>query len=261
MKSFRTKGGLLARVTVGATFLALTAWAQAAVEKGTAKVVSVQGTVEVSTDGTQWKSLKKGVTLREGAMVRTAGTSAADLDLGRNGSHLRVMPGSSVVLSALSLEQTGVETLVNTVVDLKEGRVLGHAPKMSAASKCEVRTEKAVASVQGTRYDISADGKVVVAEGSVVVVSQAEDGTLMTRVVHANEMFSVVMGQVSPAGDNELADIGGSASSIPGIVALPALQSPLLDDRTSIDRAILPTDVWVSRTSPQDVPSSSPGDE
>ena len=259
MNSFRTMGGSLARLTLGAALLALATAAQAAVEKGTARVVSVHGTAEVSLDGSTWAPLKKGENLREGAFVRTSGSAAADLDLGRNGAALRVMPNSTVSFSALSFEETGVETIVNTQIDLRQGRVLGHVQKLSSASKYEVKAPKASATVRGTRYDMSAEGKLVVAEGSVVVVAVREDGSAITRVVNASETFSPVSGLVTPATESDLADIGGSASSVSGIVALPPLQSPVHDSATVIDRVILPTDVYISRSQPIDAAAGAGG--
>lgn len=250
MNSFRMTGGMVARLTVGAALLALAAAAQAAVEKGTAKVTAVHGSVEYSMDGATWTPLKRGEGVHEGAIVRTTSTSAADLDMGRNGSLLRVMPDSTIAFSALTYEQTGIETIINTSIDLRAGRVVGHVQKLSAASKYEVRTPKAVAAVRGTKYDMSADGTVIVAEGSVVVVAFREDGSTITRVVNASEMFSPVTGMVIPATEAALGDVGGSASSVPGIVALPGLQGTFFDDRTVIDRVVLPTDIAISRTQP-----------
>lgn len=250
MNSFRTVSGMMARLGIGAVVLALASVAQAAVEKGTAKVLAVQGSAEISTDGTQWKALKRGEALHEGAWIRTSSSSAADLDLGRNGSQLRIMPNSTVSLAALTYEDTGLETVVNTQIELREGRVLGNVHKLAAASKYEVKSAKAVATIRGTRYDFQADGRLVVAEGSVVVVSYRDDGSTITRVVNANEMFSPVSGMVTPAADADLGDVGGSASSVPGIVALPALQSKMLDERGPIDRIVLPVAPFVSRTQP-----------
>ncbi len=250
MNSFRTVSGMMARLGIGAVVLALASVAQAAVEKGTAKVLAVQGSAEISTDGTQWKALKRGEALHEGAWIRTSSSSAADLDLGRNGSQLRIMPNSTVSLAALTYEDTGLETVVNTQIELREGRVLGNVHKLAAASKYEVKSAKAVATIRGTRYDFQADGRLVVAEGSVVVVSYRDDGSTITRVVNANEMFSPVSGMVTPAADADLGDVGGSASSVPGIVALPALQSKMFDERGPIDRIVLPVAPFVSRTQP-----------
>lgn len=43
MNSFRSMGGLVARLTVGVALFALASAAQAAVEKGSASVITVQG--------------------------------------------------------------------------------------------------------------------------------------------------------------------------------------------------------------------------
>lgn len=252
MNSFRTVSGMMARLGVGAVVLALASAAQAAVEKGTAKVLAVHGTAEVSADGNQWKTLRRGEALHEGALIRTTSSAGADLDLGRNGSQLRIMPNTTVALSALTYEETGVETVINTQIDLRAGRVLGNVQKLSAASKYEVKAPKAVATIRGTRYDFQADGRLVVAEGSVVVVAFRDDGSTITRVVNAKEMFTPVSGLVSAATEADLGDVGGSASSVPGIVALPPLQSKMFNERAPFDRIVLPADTFISRTQPKD---------
>ena len=250
MTSFRSMGGMVARLTLGVALVALASAAQAAVEKGSAKVLALQGAVETSTDGATWTALNRGDSLREGAIVRTTSASAADLDLGRNGSRLRVMPGSTVALTALTYEETGVETAVNTQNEVRTGKIVGVVQKLSAISKYEIKTAKAVATVRGTRYSMDASGKLVVAEGSVVVVAFKDDGSTVTRVVNASEAFSPVSGLVAPATDSDLGDVGGSASSVPGIVALPPLQQMIFNDATAIDRTVLPVGVAVSRTNP-----------
>lgn len=252
MNSFRSVGGLVARMTVGVALFALASAAEAAVEKGSANVVTVQGQAEYSTDGSHWSALKRGEMLREGAVIRTSSAAAADLDLGRNGSHLRVMPGSTVALSALTFEQTGLETIVNTQIDIRSGKVVGQVQKLSSSSKYELKTAKALATIRGTRYSMAADGKLVVAEGSVVIVSTKEDGTTVTRVVNANEAFSPALGSVAAATEADLGDVGGSTSSVPGIVALPPLQQAILDAHVAIDRVILPAGLSVSRSQPSD---------
>jgi hypothetical protein len=250
MNSFRTMGGMMARMAVGAALLALAGSARADVEKGAAKVVAVHGSAEMSLDGSSWAPLTRGESLREGAMVRTTAESVADLDLGRNGSLLRLLPASTIALTALTYERTGIETVVNTEIELRAGRIVGHVQKLSAASKYEVKTPKVVAGIRGTRYSMSADGNVVVGEGSVVVVAYRADGGTITRVVNASEAFNPVTGSVAPATEQALGDVGGSASSVPGIVALPGLQGNIFDDRTVIDRVILPVDIVISRTQP-----------
>ena len=258
MTSFRSMSGMVARLTLGVALMALASVAQAAVEKGSAKVLALQGAVETSTDGATWTALNRGDSLREGAMIRTTTASAADLDLGRNGSRLRVMPGSTVALTALTYEQTGVETAVNTQIDVRAGKVVGVVQKLSSISKYEIKTAKAVATVRGTRYSMDASGKLVVAEGSVVVVAFKDDGSTVTRVVNANEAFSPISAMVAPATEGELSDVGGSASSVPGIVALPPLQQMIFDTGTALDRTVLPAGVAISRSVPPSTASSAP---
>lgn len=250
MNSFRSVGGWMVRFSAGAALVALAMTAQAAVEKGAAKVLGVRGTAEYSLDGAKWTALKKGETLREGVMLRTASKSGADLDLGRNGARFRLLPNTAVSFSALSFEETGVETIVNTQIQLTAGRVVGAVQKLSSASKYEVKAPKATATVRGTRYAMGVGGDLTVGEGSVMVLSYRDDGTTITRVVNAGEAFSPVSGKVQPATDATLEDVGGDVSSVSGIAALPPLQSRLLDERTALDRTILPVEPQISRPAP-----------
>lgn len=187
------------RMSAGAVLVALAVSAQAAVEKGAAKVLDVQGKVEFSTDGARWSALKKGETLREGVSVRTSSKSGVDLDLGRNGARFRLLPNTAVSFSALSFEDTGVETLVNTEIQLTSGRVVGAVQKLSSASKYEVKAPKATATIRGTRYVMGANGDLSVGEGSVMILSYRGDGTTLTRVVNAGETFVPASGKVQPA--------------------------------------------------------------
>jgi hypothetical protein len=243
---------MFVRLTVGAAILALTAAAQAAVEKGAAKVVAVFGPAEVSFDGSSWAPLTKGERLGEGAMIRTSAGAVADLDLGRNGSRLRVMPESTLAFSALTYERTSIETIINTQLDLRAGRLIGHVQKLSAASKYEIKTPVVVAGVRGTRYDITAEGKVVVSEGSVVVVAFGKDGATTTRVVNANEVFTPASGAVTPATEADLGGMGGAVAIPNEITGLPPLQSNLADDRTAIDRVVLPAE-YINRNNEPEV--------
>src|SRR5262245_19373475 len=131
MNCFRRISGGLACLAAGVIWAAGYS-AEAVVTQGSAVVVSVRGVVDYSHDGGSWTALRRGTTLDQGAVVRTGEGSSADLSLGRNGSLVRIMDNSEVALSALSYEDTGVETILNTQLDLRNGRILGSVPKMSA---------------------------------------------------------------------------------------------------------------------------------
>jgi predicted lipoprotein with Yx(FWY)xxD motif len=92
MNSFRTMGGLVARLTVGAALLALATAAQAAVEKGSAKVVAVQGGAEVFDRRHDLDAAEAGRESCAKARWSVRRASAADLDLGRNGSRFGSCP-------------------------------------------------------------------------------------------------------------------------------------------------------------------------
>src|SRR2546430_265632 len=83
----------------------------------------------------------------------------------------------------------GEDAVIETQLDLKSGRILGIIKKMAHDSKYEIKTPNGVAGIRGTEYDITATSVVRVITGSLVVVYVKNDGTVVTQVVNAGEMF------------------------------------------------------------------------
>ncbi|MGV3774220.1 MAG: FecR family protein [Verrucomicrobiales bacterium] len=136
-----------------------------------AVVRRVSGSANYSTDnGASWKKLNTNSKLNPNSVVRTAPGSTVDLFLGDNGPLVRVTEDTTLGLDRLSSEGTGVEKVIETELNLKNGRILGHVKKLAAASRYEVKTPVGVAGIRGTQYDISANGDVTVLEGTVIVV-------------------------------------------------------------------------------------------
>jgi hypothetical protein len=153
-----------------AAFLSATE-AQAAMEQNHAVVRGVRGSANYSSDrGANWKPLKVGATLRQNSVIRTAPGASVDLFLGDNGPVVRVTEDTTLGIDRLTIDRTGVEKIIETQLDLRNGRILGNVKHLAAASKYEVKTPQGVAGIRGTRYDIRADGTVTVVEGTVVVV-------------------------------------------------------------------------------------------
>lgn len=154
-----------------ATMLSI-ATSQAEPVQNKAVVRGVRGTANYSTDrGANWKKLGVGTELRQNSIVRTAPGSTVDLFLGDNGPVVRVTEDTQLGIDKLTSENLGNnEKVIETQLDLRSGRILGHVKKLAAASKYEVKTPTGVAGIRGTRYDIRADGTVTVTEGSVMVV-------------------------------------------------------------------------------------------
>lgn len=136
-----------------------------------AVVRGVRGTANYSTDaGANWKKLNVGMRLNQNSVIRTAPGSTVDLFLGDNGPVVRVTESTTMGIDRLTYEAMGNETVIETQLDLRNGRILGNVKKLAAASKYEVKTPQGVAGIRGTRYDIRADGTVTVIEGTVLVV-------------------------------------------------------------------------------------------
>jgi hypothetical protein len=173
-----------------------TASAQAA-QTGKAVVRSIDGEAQYS-DGGAWLPLSVGKELMPGSAVRTANDSKLVLFLDQNGPLVMLSENTTLGIDKLTFEPTGVDTIIETQLDLKSGRIVGIAKKLSATSKYEVKTPSGVAGIRGTEYSISASGEVYVISGSVVVVSVRPDGSVVTQVVSAGEMFNPSSGRVQP---------------------------------------------------------------
>jgi len=165
------------------------ATAQAAPEQNKAIVRTVRGTANYSTDrGANWRALKVGTALTQNSVVRTAPGSVVDLFLGDNGPVVRVTEDTTLGIDRLTIDRTGVDKVIETQLDLRNGRILGNVKRLAAASKYEVKTPHGVAGIRGTRYDIRSDGTIVVAEGQIVAV-YIVDGQAFTATGNAGDIL------------------------------------------------------------------------
>ena len=175
--------------------------AQAAAGRAVAR--AVRGSVDYSDGSGSWKKMRVGSILKQGATIRTAAESSADLFLDKNGPVVRVTENSQLGLDRLSYESSSAEVIIDTGLNLKDGRILGNVAKMAQASKYEVKTPNGVAGIRGTEYDISANGRVLVITGSVVVVAGGQ-----TFVVNAGEAFDPGAKAVSKADPQVVTNVG-----------------------------------------------------
>lgn len=161
---------------------------EAAVQHNKATVRAVRGTASYSADkGSTWKKLSVNTSIGENSVIRTATGSTVDLFLGDNGPVVRVTEDTTMGFDKLTSENTGVEKVIETQLDLKNGRILGNVKKLAAASKYEVKTPLGVAGIRGTEYDISADGTVTVVTGRVLVVYVIGGRPTQPVIVNAGE--------------------------------------------------------------------------
>jgi len=213
-----------------AILIAFTATVQAQeAPAGSAKVIDIKGSARWSQGSTGiWQPLRVGDILRSGALIQTAGgDSYVDLILnnekamgrppgtsmlstaptagagggsgkGAKQDLIRVYADTVLAIDKLTYYQTGADTVSETQLDLKAGKIYGTVKHLSPASRYEIKIPTGVAGIRGTTYFVTADGIVGVLDGEVWVSYVGPDGTVQTQRVVAGEQFDVKTGTLSP---------------------------------------------------------------
>jgi hypothetical protein len=254
MKRIRSLiNGLLAPTIVLAMACSLAA--QSATE-GSARVIRVSGPARFTTGNNIWQPLKPGDVLKPGTIVQTGKDKDCFIDLVLNESAgaasmpqptsynpsvassasmssavmstyhpsasqnvVRLWQNSALGIDKLTTQQTGSDQVTDTQLDLRAGRITGQVKKMSAASRYEIKLPNGVAGIRGTAYNISADGVVIVYDGSVVVAIVTTDAQgnqhTDTQVVNGGYKYDAHTGKVTELLPNEKPEL---ATIIPNYV-------------------------------------------
>lgn len=168
---------------------AITAEAQS--KSGSAKVQSVRGTAQFQEAGGQWANLTVGKILGPGAVIKTALGSVVDLYLKQNGPVVRVTEDTTLSLEKLLYDETADGAVIQTLLDLKNGRILGNVKKLASASKYEVKIPTGTVGIRGTTYDISTRGIVHVFQGTVLITLTGANGVVTwSGTVNAGQTFT-----------------------------------------------------------------------
>jgi hypothetical protein len=228
----------------GAIALALVSTAVAQGMDGAARVVRVKGPARYTTGNNVWQPIHTGDILRAGTVVQTSTEEGSYVDLVLGDGHaalpaevkykpgipdslagsgmsfrpsseqnvVRIWANSAMGIDKLTQMQTGAESVTETQLDLKQGRITGNVKKMSAASKYEVKLPNGVAGVRGTLFDIQAIGIVKVYVGSMVVAwVDPRTQNVTTQTVMGGQQYDASNNQVSPlsaASMGELQELG-----------------------------------------------------
>jgi hypothetical protein len=219
--------------------LVSTVAAQGAMDSA-AKVVRVKGPARYTTGNNVWQPVRVGDVLRPGTVVQTSTEegSYVDLVLGdvnaavpqpvtyrpsipnsiasssmsfRPSSEqnvVRIWANSAMGIDKLTSMQTGADTVSETQLDLKQGRITGNVKKMSAASKYEVKLPNGVAGIRGTLFDIQAIGIVKVYVGSMVVAwVDPKTQNVTTQTVMGGQSYDAPNNQISPLSPAVMSDL------------------------------------------------------
>ena len=157
-------------------------------------------------NGGKWLPLQTGEMLKSGAVVKTGAKSRADLFLGINGSMLRLAANTELKFTRLAIEESPIESIAQTEMELISGRVIGNVRKLPMGSSYVIKTPKGVAKVKGTVYDINADGELIVLSGKVRYTDNANGNEVLIA-----SGGKYVGGRVVRAADDEKAESAAAA--------------------------------------------------
>lgn len=214
------------------TALAVTASAQNQANKqGYATAVRVDGNVTYSLGAGQGEHpLVAGRFLPPGSIIFTHDNGVADLVLGKavdlpqakwsperislaHDSHvrgyttykpsadqnaIRLTPNSTLAIDKLTIVDTGADTVSDTELDLKKGKIYASVRKLSGASQYIVKLPTGVAGVRGTLFSISVDGTVACFEstgGGVILALTLANGSTSTFVIAPGQLLDPTTGQ------------------------------------------------------------------
>ena len=203
----------------------VTSLAAQTAQQGIAKIVNIKGSARfMSVGSTAWQPLKIGTILKAGTIVQTAADSFVDVVLNNADAYeaplspamttaassgagsyqpkaeqdaIRIYENTVLGVEKLTVNQTGADTVTETQLDLKHGKIFGTVKKLAAASKYEVKIPNGVAGIRGTIYFISADGILSVISGSVVLAYIGSDSNPVTQVVTAGQQFDSRTGKLT----------------------------------------------------------------
>lgn len=223
------KPNTLTRTFIGisvAIFVTAFSFSSQAAQQGTARVIKLTGAARYSTGNNYWQPVSVGTVLKPGSVIQTASESSVDILLsgeedlvaaplvtpaqqklqqqaqGGRAFQPNLKPLHNVVrlrehtllaIDRLTWEQTGADTVTETLLDLRAGTIFGSVKKSSAASRYEVKLPNGVAGIRGTIYSLSVSGVLTVYTGSVVVtfVNPDNPSENITRVVNAGQSLDM----------------------------------------------------------------------
>lgn len=237
---------LLAAALCGVIFsVAANASAQAEIS-GYATVVRVAGIASYSLGDDNWHPLLAGKYLPVGAILRTGHNGVVDVVLGKavempqaawqpdrislapdspvrglisykpsaEQNVVRLTPDTTLAIDKLTVTDTGADTVSDTELDLKKGKIFASVKKLSGASQYLIKLPSGIAGVRGTKFTISDDGTTAVFDdknhpsNGVVLTLIKPDGSSKTYVIVPGQSLNVTTEQLIAIS----ADLGGQLS-------------------------------------------------
>ena len=204
---------------------------------GYATVVRVQGIASYNLGDGFWHPLVAGKKLAQGATIRTGENGIVDVVLGKQipfpqaqgepdritpapdgavrglisdipsvqQNAVRMTPGTVLAINKLTVNDTGVDTVSDTELDLQKGRIFGTVKKLTAASQYLVKLPNGIAGIRGTEYALGAD------DSAACYASKSHGFTLVLTIGGETVSFEIEPGEMLEPGTIG----GGKPTKIP----------------------------------------------
>jgi hypothetical protein len=170
-----------------------------------ALVLSLHGKCEYSDDDTTFTKLKTGHVLKQGAVVRTGDGGRVDLFFRRIGTSVRLQPGTEVVLEKMDRHMSDGEAVMDTLLNLRSGRIFTVVRSHVPGSTFEIRNAAGRSVVESGeaegQYIITADGTHVTEKHSAANLKVV--GETGITVVSPGMKFSPKDGAMNPVKPKE----------------------------------------------------------
>jgi hypothetical protein len=165
-----------------------------------AVVLSARGNCDYSEDGVNFVRLKPGRVLKEGAVLRTAEDSRADIFFRRIGIAVRLQPDTEFKIEKMTRRPNGGSPVMETLLDLRRGRVFTVVRSFITGSTFEVKNRAGRSVIEGGgekgRYIITADGTHVTDKDSDVPLKLI--GETGVTIVKPGQKFLAKEGKLFP---------------------------------------------------------------
>ena len=199
---------------------------------GFATAIRVQGIVTYSLGDGKWYPLVPGKYLPPGSSIHTDYNGTVDIILGKSielpqakwaperisqapdspvrgmitykpsaeQNMVRLIPNTTLSIDRLNTTDTGADTVSDTELDLKEGKLFASVKKLSGASQYLVKVPNGVAGVRGTWFSFGADGSCAVYESQNggLLLALTIHGVPFTVQINAGQLFNASL--ITPGG-------------------------------------------------------------
>jgi len=213
---------------------------------GVATIVRIEGEARYSLGDTNWHPLVVGKALGVGSIIQTSHDGSVDMVLGKpielpqaapvpdrispapdasvrglmsfrpsvQQNMIRLTGDTVLVIDELVVSDTGLDTVSETELDLKHGRIYASVKKLSAASKYFIKIPNGVAGVRGTLFELDASGWCAVLKDSVLLALADSSGATSAYMINEGNQFEPLTGQVSPLQPDVLSDLEQASTAL-----------------------------------------------